>query len=186
MKQIIIIHGAPNEEEFFDVNEPSPSNMIWYPVIQKSLSLHEKLCQVLEMPKSYDPMYHEWVAVFEQMKISNETILIGHSYGGGFLLKYFSEHSEVIPKKLILVAPWIDPFKELTDNFLDFEINETLTGRFPVDIFLSSDDNETGMQKTFEIIQEKLPNAQYHKFDNREHFTETEFPELLELVLKDA
>lgn len=186
MKQVIIIHGAPSGEEFFDINEPSPSNMIWYPVIQKVLTVRGISCQTLEMPKAYDPVYEQWVNILKQMNISDETILVGHSCGGGFLLKFFSEHLEIIPKKLILVAPWIDPFQELTDRFFDFEIDVTIPQRFSVDIFMSSDDPETGMQKSFEIIQEKLPNAAYHKFNNREHFTDKQFPELLEVILKDA
>ena len=186
MKQVILIHGAPYEDEFYNVEKPSPSNTNWFPWLQKQIALNDGLCQALEFPKPFDPIYDDWKKVFEQMAISNETILVGHSCGGGFLLRYLSEHKNIQPKQVILVAPWLDPEPhELTTNFFNFEIDNKLSERTNLHIFESSDDFE-GCLKSFQIIESVLPNATYHKFDNREHFTDKEFPELRDLILKDA
>ncbi len=189
MNHVVLIHGMPDKEEYFSEEKPSSSNKHWFPWIQKKLAIHERLSQSLEMPHPYNPIYEDHCAVFEQMKISKETILVGHSCGGGFLLRYFSEHPELHPKKIILVAPWIDPEpKELTTGFFDFTIDPTLTQRTNLILFYSTDDDEVCVRSA-EMIREALPGATYHTFDNKGHFTlgdlGTEaFPELLEEILK--
>jgi predicted alpha/beta hydrolase family esterase len=151
--------------------------------------MKEILSQALEMPHPYNPVYEDHCEVFEQMKINNETTLVGHSCGAGFLLRYFSEHPELKPKKIVLVAPWIDPEPhELDTGFFDFEIDTTLTDRTNVVVFYSTDDDEP-ILKTAEIIEKALPHATYHQFSDKGHFTKgdlgtEEFPELLEEIQK--
>ncbi|MEX0652068.1 MAG: alpha/beta fold hydrolase [Candidatus Paceibacterota bacterium] len=74
------------------------------------------------MPEPYLPNYEKWIEVFEQFKVDEETDLVGHSCGAGFLLRWLSEN-KINVGKLVLVAPWIDPINELGDenNFFDFE-----------------------------------------------------------------
>jgi uncharacterized protein len=182
MKQVILVHGAPYEEEFYNPEKPSSSNTNWFPWFQKQVALADGLCQALEFPKPYDPVYEDWKAVFEQLQINTETILIGHSCGGGFLTRYLSEYSGKYPKKIILVAPWLDPEKELTTDFFDFEIDSELPEKTEVHIFSSSDD-DTSLLKSFEIFKEKLPNAIWHEFSDKGHFCEKEFPELLGVIV---
>lgn len=185
MKQTIIIHGSPDEEEFYNPQQPSQSNKHWFPWLQKELGVRDQICQALEYPKPYDPIYEKWVEVFEQLKWDDQSVLIGHSCGGGFLLRFLSEHSDLKPGKVILVAPWLDPEHELSTDFFKCEIDKDLTNRTQLHIFISSDDFE-GVLKSIEIIREKLPNAIYHEFTNKGHFTKgdmgEEFPELLEIL----
>ncbi|HRH25070.1 MAG TPA: alpha/beta hydrolase [Candidatus Paceibacterota bacterium] len=189
MNQVILIHGMPDKEEYFSDVKPSSSNKHWFPWMQKKLAMKEILSQALEMPHPYNPIYEDHCEVFEQMKISSETILVGHSCGAGFLLRYFSEHPELKPKKIILVAPWIDPEpRELDTGFFDFTIDTTLTDRTNLIVFYSTDDDKVCVRSA-EIIKDALPNATYYKFDNKGHFTKgdlgtEEFPELLEEILK--
>ena len=192
MKQVILIHGLPDKEEILDDMFPSPSNAHWFSWIQKQLTKKDILCQSLEMPKSYNPTYSEHKRVLDQMEISNETILVGHSCGGGFLLRYLSEHKELKPKKVILVAPWLDlegylkKLNPLSDYF-DFEIDKTLTSRTDLHCMYSTDDSKD-ILNSVEMIKEKLPDIKVSVFTNKKHFTEKhlkskEFPELLELIL---
>lgn len=193
MKQVILIHGLPDKEEVLGNVYPSPSNAHWFPWIQKQLTRQDILCQSLEMPKSYNPTYSEHKRVLDQMEISNETILVGHSCGGGFLLRYFSEHKELKPKKVILVAPWLDLenyLKELNpkSDYFDFEIDKMLTDRIDLHCMYSTDDEE-GIIKSVDKIRENLPSIEMHIFADKKHFTEEhlkskEFPELLELILE--
>ncbi|MBP9821486.1 MAG: steryl acetyl hydrolase [Candidatus Pacebacteria bacterium] len=180
MKQVLLIHGAPDKNEFYKSENQAPSNGLWFPWLQKQLALRDELCQSLEFPRPYDPIYTDWVSVFEQMKVSEEAILIGHSCGGGFLLRYLSENKNLKPGKVILIAPWIDPEHQLTTGFFDFEIDPTLSDRMALHILMSSDDEE--QLSSFAIIQEKLPNAVYHRYTDREHFCKSEIPEVLGLL----
>lgn len=192
MKQVILIHGLPDKEEVLGDIWPSPSNSHWFPWIQKELTKRDILCQTLEMPRSYDPIYKDHERVLNQMEISNETILVGHSCGGGFLLRFLSEHKDLNPKKLILVAPWIDPekyLKELNKNsdFFDFEIDPSLANRTEIHLMYSEDD-EKYILDSVEKIKEKLPDINLHEFSDKGHFTEPdlkgkEFPELLYIIL---
>ena len=123
MKNTILIHGAPYEEEFRNPEKPSPSNTNWFPWLQKQLALRDEVSVAPEMPRPYDGIYSEWAEVMESYKINTETVLIGHSCGGGFLLRYLSENKQIKPTKVVLVAPWLDPEPhELTTPFFNFEI----------------------------------------------------------------
>jgi predicted alpha/beta hydrolase family esterase len=182
MKNTIIIHGAPEKSEYRDVNTPSPSNSIWIPWLQKHLALRDEISVALEMPRPYDGIYSEWVEVISSYKINSETVLIGHSCGAGFLLRYLSENQNLQPAKVIFIAPWLDPEPhELTTPFFDFKIDTTLAERTDLLIFMSSDDLE-GCLKSFEIIKSELPNAHYYEFTDKDHFCTPELPELLELL----
>jgi uncharacterized protein len=193
MKQVILIHGLPNKEEVLGDVWPSPSNAHWLPWIQKQLTQQDVLCQSLEMPKSYNPTYKEHERVLNQMEISNETILVGHSCGGGFLVRYLSEHKELSPKKTILIAPWLDPkgyLKEINSesDYFDFKIDSNLTTRTKLFCVYSTDD-ELDITESVEIINNQLPETVMCTFKNKGHFTEPdlgtkEFPELLEIILK--
>jgi predicted alpha/beta hydrolase family esterase len=190
MKQVILIHGQPEKEDVFGDVWPSESNSHWLPWIQKQLSRKDILCQALEMPHPYNPMYQDHCSVLDQMNISHETILVGHSLGGGFLLRYFSEYPEKIPAKIILVAPWVDTDNYLKDQgnkFFDFTIDQELVKRTHIDCIYSTDDEET-LDSVYKI-REALPNITCYEFTNKGHFTEPdlgtkEFPELLEIILK--
>jgi uncharacterized protein len=191
MKQVIIIHGLPDKEEVLGTTWPSPSNSHWIPWIQKQLTRKDIVCQTPEMPRSYNPEYLVHKQTLDQFDISDETILVGHSCGGGFLIRYFSENKDVNPKKIILVAPWLDPENYLQElrpgsDYFDFEIDESLSQRTEIHCMYSTDD-ESYILDSIEIIKDKLPNIHFHMFTDKGHFTEPdlgtkEFPELLELI----
>lgn len=193
MEQVILIHGLPDHAEILDNTCPSPSNAHWFPWIQKQLTRQDILCQALEMPRSYNPVYKDHERVLNQMEISGETILVGHSSGGGFLLRYLSEHQNLKPKKVILVAPWIDLedyLKELNpeSDYFDFFIDKNLAMRTSVMCMYSTDDSEP-ILGSVEKIKNEIPGMHCTVFTNKGHFVESdlgtkEFPELLELVLK--
>jgi len=151
------------------------------------------MCQALEMPHPYNPTYKDHCDVLDQMNINEDTILVGHSCGAGFLVRYFSEHKDLKPKKLILVAPWLDPegyLKELNPetDFFDFKIDSDLSNRTHIDIMYSIDD-EKYILESVERIKKEIPNIEEHIFSDKGHFTEPdlgtkEFPELVKIVFK--
>jgi uncharacterized protein len=182
MQQTIIIHGSPEESEYHDANVASPSNSHWIPWLQKQLTLQDQISIAPEMPKPYDPTYSEWYDVMNQFTITNETVVIGHSSGAGFLLRYITENCDSLPKRLILIAPWLDIDRELSDkNFFDFTIDNSLTNRVTVHIFISSDDGDSVLTSS-DYIREQLPSAIVHRFSDRGHFCDTTLPELLDIL----
>lgn len=188
MKTAIIFHGMPDKEGYFRKDGDSESNCHWLPWLQKQLIINGVLAQTPEMPEPYIPNYEKWCSVFEQFKVDEETDLIGHSCGGGFLLRWLSKN-KVKVGKVVLIAPWIDPMNELGDenSFFDFEIDTKLTERVDsIHIFNSSNDDDV-IHKSVEKIVEKLPDAQLLEFKNKGHFTLSgmgtrEFPELFEVL----
>ena len=104
MKTAVILHGKPSKEGYFDMTRQSQSNSHWLPWLKQQLIVNGILAQTPELPEPYDPDYKKWKAVFEQFKIDGETILVGHSRGGGFLVRWLSEH-KIKVGKVALVAP---------------------------------------------------------------------------------
>jgi uncharacterized protein len=181
MKNTIIVHGSPDKEEYFDDHFPSPSNFHWIPWLQKQISLRDEVSIAPEMPQPYEPVYQMWSDLFSRLVAEDNCVCIGHSSGGGFLLKYFSLHPEITPSKLILVAPWIDPDDELETPFFEGIAFEQLKRIPEIHIFTSSDDSESCVT-SFDIIRQNLESAIFHDFTDRGHFTTSEFPELLKLL----
>lgn len=188
-----MIHGLPDKEEVLANVLPSPSNSHWFPWVQKQLTMRDMLCQTLEMPRSYDPIYQQHERVLNQMEISNETILVGHSCGGGFLLRYFSEHKELDPKRIILVAPWLDLegyLKELDpqSDYFNFSIDRNLANKTELVCMYSTDDDK-GIIDSVNMIEQEIPDTKMIMFNDKGHFTESslkskEFPELLDVIIK--
>lgn len=182
----------PDKEEVLGNEWPSPSNSHWLPWVQKQLTRVDVLCQTPEMPISYDPVYEKHEYVLNQFVINKETVLVGHSCGGGFLIRYFSEHKEIIPKKIILVAPWLDPDNYLKEknpnsNYFDFEIDGDLANRVKVECIYSTDD-EKYILDSVDIINNNIKGVDYFVFNDKGHFTEPdlgtkEFPEIIDRIL---
>ena len=120
MKTALILHGICPEEEFFFSKYPSPSNAWWLPWLQQQFLRAGWQCQTPELPHPYRPSYAEWKETFECFKPQKLSLLVGHSAGGGFAIKYLQEHKLKL-EKLILVAPWLDPEREF-DDFLQTDL----------------------------------------------------------------
>jgi len=177
MKNIILIRGSPDEQEYRSKEYPSPSNSHWLPWLQKQAITRDVLCQTPEFPHPYEPVYEEYLQVFEQFVIHSETVLVGHSSGAGFLLKYLSEHQSMAPAQVVLVAPWIDPDHEFTTDFFGCVFDPRLAERYKIDLFISADDDES-MQQSLAIITKAISGITIHEFSDRGHFCTREFPEL--------
>lgn len=184
----IIIHGTTDKEEYYSDEYPSLSNSHWIPWLQKQLLMRNIDCQTPEMPSpiefQYD--YSEWKTMLERFPINENTVLIGHSTGTGFLLRYLCEN-KVRVESLILLAPYLDPFKEESTDFFEFDFDGELLSRIGnVHILYSKDDSKSVLEST-QIIRNYYPTMHVVEFQDKEHFTEEdlnskEFPELLELL----
>jgi len=186
MKTAIILHGMPSKEGYYDPNRESQSNEHWLPWLQHQLLLKDILAQAPEMPKPYEPNYGEWLKVFDQFLIDENTILIGHSLGGGFLIRWLSENNVKVGK-VILVAPWIDTKKVLVTGFFDFKIDPNLVNKTNGIVIFGSDNDENDIKESIKALMGEVSNISYREFQNMGHFVfssmgKKDFPELLEEV----
>ena len=140
------------------------------------------------MFEAYKPNYELWKIEFEKNKVDENTILVWHSCGWWFIVRWLSENFHVIPKKVILVAPWLDPESSKKNNFFDFKIQPNIKdSNWKITIFESTNDSGD-VQERIKILQNVLENSVLKTFKNYWHFCYNdfwtqEFPELLKEVL---
>lgn len=188
IRRAIILHGMPDKESYYDPARDSQSNSHWLPWLQQQLIVHDIVAQTPEMPQPYAPIYEEWLEEFERYSPEKADLLVGHSLGGGFLLRWLAEKGERIPAKLVLVAPWIDVEKEYRP-FFDFVLPHTIASltKKGVDMLGSTDDSEE-IKHSIAYIRARAEQVRYHEFTGYGHFTlgsmkRRDFPELLEICL---
>lgn len=188
MKKAIIIHGWSEKEDFFNMNIPSDSNNHWFPWLQKNLSVKGYNCQTPEMPNGYEPNYGLWKEQLENLKPDENTTLVGHSCGGGFIVRWLSENKIKIDK-LILVAPWIDPEKNNIDpEFFNFQIDKNLKEKTNKLVMMFSNNDYEDVMKSVNILKDELKEVKLIELKGKGHFVMSsmdgvEFPELLEEIL---
>ncbi|HSX45214.1 MAG TPA: alpha/beta hydrolase [Candidatus Saccharimonadales bacterium] len=188
MKNAIILHGRPSKAEYYNPDRPSMSNSHWLPWLQSQLLKHDIAAVTPEVPFSFQPVWKEWVKEVERFEIGPETILVGHSCGGGFWVRYLSEHPKLKVGKVVLVAPWIDVERSDKD-FFDFKIDPDFVKRTQSLIVFHSDNDKEEMQTSLKKLKAEIPNLDVRIFHDYGHFTigtmkTPEFPELLEEIFK--
>jgi len=186
MKNAILIPGKPSREQHYDPNRASNSEDFWFAWLRRRLILRDVHAVAVEPPMPFRPRYEEWKKEFERFDIKPDTLLIGHSCGGGFLVRYLSEHPDLRVGKVVLVAPWMNPDndpQEDSADFFHFDIDQKFPSRTDgVTVFISSDDYPS-VVKTVDILRDKVHGLIFREYTDRGHFTkEVEFLELLEEV----
>jgi predicted alpha/beta hydrolase family esterase len=187
MKTAIILHGMPDRKGYNNPLNDAESNCHWLPWIQKQLTVHHILAQTPELPEPYAPDYEAWKRVFEQFLFDEETLLIGHSCGGGFLVRYLSEN-DIKVGKVVLVAPWLDPDKDHCPEFFNFTIKRNLVASTAGVTILVSTDDDKDILDSVEKIKSECDDVEVKEFTDKGHFTLSqmgtkEFPELLKIIL---
>ncbi|MEI7539632.1 MAG: alpha/beta hydrolase [Candidatus Saccharibacteria bacterium] len=188
MDRAIIVHGLFPEKYFYINGLDSPSNSHWVPWLQQQLCRHDILTQTPEMPRPFAPDYNAWKSELELLKPDENTILVGHSCGGGFLIRWLSDNPQVTVRKVVLVAPWLDIEKKRSPLF-DFSLRSNIVDQSKggIDILYSTNDL-LPIKTTMEYLRQNLENVNYHEFVDYGHFTlesmhTREFPELLRICL---
>lgn len=192
MKNAILVPGRPDKERYYNSKYPTNSNSYWFPWLSKQLQIHDVFAVAIEVPEPYSPRYDVWKREFEKFDITPETVLVGHSCGGGFLVRWLSENKDKFVGKVVLVAPWINPENNPasdTADFFEFEMDPDLVSRTAgVTIFHSDNDQET-IHRSVQIIRDTVKNIAYKNFKDKGHFCfddlkTVEFPELALEILE--
>ena len=200
-----------NYKDFYDFLENQEFDPYAEKTKRWNISLWEDLWEwfeVLEIPMPNRDFadYNAWKIVFEKHFnfFKKDVTFIGHSLGWTFLAKYFNEKilstEDFYPQgalrsplnkwkeifnflKIILVAPaFKDDKNEVLGNF-NFEKNlENLkTIQEKITIFASKDDFVVDFSD-IEDFQKVLPNSEYKIFENKWHFLQEDFEELIEEI----
>jgi predicted alpha/beta hydrolase family esterase len=190
MKNAILVHGWNTHAEFFDSTRPTASNDHWFPWLTKQLMVRGYKVDAPEMTQYDQSTYESWKREFERFDITPDTLLVGHSCGGGFLVRYLTEH-DIKVGRVILVAPWLgikgtdlqdEPFDE---NFFAFTPERTLAAKTAGLHLLVSDDDFADIHQSVAILRDAVDDMQITEFTGKGHFTlgslgTEEFPELLD------
>lgn len=189
MKSAILIHGWASKSEFYNLNYPTASNSHWFPWLTKQLMTRDIHTVALEMPNSYYPEYEIWKRELKRFDISEETTLIGHSCGAGFIVRWLSEYPGRVGD-VVLVAPWLgdEAGDDFDASFFDFEIDPNLDQKAQKVVIINSIDDYDSVQKAAMLLKDKIVGNKYIELDNKGHFTlkslgTEEFPELLEELM---
>jgi len=185
MRNVIIVHGMPDEDEYYDPLAQTMGNSHFIPWLQKQLQIKDIKVDVPEMPMAFMPEYEIWKQEFERFDITTETVLVGHSCGAGFLVRWLSENNMKVAK-CILVAPWMNVEKEHETTMFNFEIKTSLSLQAELVIFESTND-DIYVKKSVHKIKSIFRDIRAKTFENYGHFCERdigkEFPELLDEIM---
>jgi predicted alpha/beta hydrolase family esterase len=187
MRRALILHGKPDRESYNQAGFAA-SRSHWFPWLKRELEAQGIAAATPEVPDAWDPRYATWQAALELYDLTPEMLLVGHSCGGGFLVRWLSEHRNARVGKVVLVAPWIDPGRAETTDFFDFVIDPGLAARTRGLVIFNSDNDVAPIQESVRIIRATVAGARYREFHGYGHFCREdlkteEFPELLEELL---
>jgi len=185
----IIIHGCPSNVEKAMDPETRTYDKHWIPWLKRELEKKGIKTYTPLMPVPWEPKYKEWKKEFEKLSVNENSILVGHSAGGGFLVRWLGETDKKI-KKLILVAPGIihsEEWKKFND-LLKFNINKEIINFIREIVIFVSDDESEGIKESVKIYSKEL-NVKPIELHGKGHFLEKnmgtkKFPELLNKILE--
>lgn len=195
MKQIIVIHGGDTfetHEEYLSFLKSFEIDFERFKSGGKDwkVTLSEELGEEFEvilpsMPSKTNAKYIEWKIWFEKLIpfLKDSVIFVGHSLGAIFLAKYLSENE--FPKKIaatfLVAGPYDD--KDFEESLADFVLPkdlEKLIGQGGKIYLYHSKDDPVVPFADLEKYKKSLPSAEVRIFEDREHFSQADFPELVE------
>lgn len=187
----IIIHGCPSDKEKAMDPKTRTYDKHWIPWVKKELSKRGIKTDTPLMPEPWYPDYSKFRKKFEKYKVTNNTILIGHSCGCAFLVRWLGDSKKRI-NKLILVAPWKIPAKrnKYKKGFYEYPIDKTIKSRVNEIVMFTADDEEAEGKESLVIFHKTL-GGKVIELKKHGHYVigdmgTEEFPELLREITKTS
>jgi predicted alpha/beta hydrolase family esterase len=149
--------------ENLDINEDQTSD--WKKYLAKKLPYSGFNVVRIQMPDKTNAYYEAWKAMFEKYHIRQRDIVIGHSLGASFLYKYYQEKPRMPDVHLVAIANLDREDWEVKPHTNDFH-------------FYHSQNDEICPIHTVQPFFENTK-GEVQIFENRGHFLQAEFPELL-------
>lgn len=192
--QLLIIHGGSTFDTYEDYMKYLQSCELtldrlswhdWKDNLVKELPEFEVVYP--KMPNPKNARYPEWKIWFEKIMLllRDDVTLVGHSLGGIFLAKYLSENtaSRAIRSLHLVAAPY--DTEVIKDSLADFALSKTVEDiekQVPkIFIYQSKDDLGVAFADA-EKYKRDLPSAAFVAFEDRGHFLQEDFPELVQNI----
>lgn len=161
----------------------------WMPWLKRNLVTAGLPTEAPLMPEPWQPNYQKFKAEFEKHTINENTILIGHSCGSAFLVRWLGETKKKV-QKLVLVAPWKIPDEEdgARKLFYTYPIDESIKSRVGEILMFTADNEENDGKESLKMFHKAL-GGEVTELQGRGHYTlgdmgTEEFPELLEKLVQ--
>ncbi|MEK7537977.1 MAG: alpha/beta hydrolase, partial [Patescibacteria group bacterium] len=182
----VVVHGCPDPAKPRNPQDRTYDKH-WMPWIKSELEKMGLSVQIPLMPTPWEPEYEKWKKKFEELRITDKTILIGHSCGSTFLVRWLGETKQKV-RALILVAPWKDTKHpdERKRVFYTYDIDTSISSRVPTIVVYTSD-NEDPEGRVFAKLFHKMLGGEIVTLKGHGHFTQGDmgsqkFPELLQKI----
>jgi uncharacterized protein len=189
-QQILVVHGGGSflsrrGEVMLDIIAAKEPNLEYMRrSVDWKATLQEKLGDAYDvlaprMPNADAPRYDEWKLWFEKILplLDESALFVGHSLGGMFLAKYFSESPlREYATAVFLVAP---PFGTLGHGWEFLSIEKLPNHAHATFIYHSKDDEVVPFTES-QQFKTALPGATVRELDGRGHFNKDDFPEIVE------
>jgi uncharacterized protein len=187
----IIIHGCSSVPgDPIDLSG-KPNHNIWISWAREELIARGIPTTTPIMPEPWAPDYEKYKKEFEKQDINENTILIGHSCGCAFLVRWLGDTKRKVAK-LILVAPGKIARKGNTakELFYGYPIDETIKNRVREIIMFTADNEEENGKESLKMFHDVL-GGEVIEIKRRGHYTmenggKAEFPELIERCIAPA
>ncbi len=148
------------------------------------------------MPKAHNARYESWKNTFEALFVASKSaqeqeklILVGHSLGGMFLVKYLAENdftsrfSKQVVGTFLVAAPFdSENGKKIPFFGVPSDVSRFAKQSAQIYLYHSKDDPVVPFSE-LEKFKERLPEAKIRTFEDRQHFNQEHFPELVEDIL---
>ena len=162
---IIVFHGWGASE-----------NDNWFPWVKELFEPKGIQVTIPHFPNTENPKLEQWLQTFENYlkEINDETILIGHSLGGPFILSLLERINKRV-KTTILVSPFCrtlkDPYANmLVGTFINKDFNWDKIKENGHEFHVLYSDNDTYVPINESIFVAEKTNATLHLFKGMDHF----------------
>ncbi len=194
--QLVFIHGGETfpdyahyidwlqSESTFDPERNDRRSRRWHRQLESALPGWEILRP--QMPNDLNAQYLEWSIYFKKVipHIREGAVLVGHSLGGTFLLKYLSQERMPISLTSIhLVAPSFGV--EHTSFTVSEDISFIARDAKYCTVHHATDDRVVPYAES-ETGVSRISGAQLLTYEHRGHFLDETFPELIDLVEREV
>ncbi len=191
-KQIIVIHGGDTFDTYEEYIKFLKEWQIDFEDYRNGQSdwkrtLGERLGDGFEvimpnMPNKINAKYLEWKIWFEKFipHFESEVVLVGHSLGGAFLAKYLSENK--FPKRIRAVFLVAAVFDKDVEGYplVSFSLPQNLDLQTDKIYLYHSKDDPVVPFADLDKYKKKLKKSMGREFNDRGHFNQEEFPELIQ------
>lgn len=191
--QIVVIHGGnccKTEKAYLrflkkkdvDLDKICGIRKDWKNSLQKELGKKYEII-LPNMPNAYNANYLEWKIWFEKSipYLHSGVVLVGHSLGGIFLVKYLSENK--FPKNITALLLVATPYNDGELGNFRLRINVSRFSNLArqakqILLYHSKDDPVVPFAELL-VYQKFFKKALSRVFENYGHFNQKKFPELI-------